>query len=48
MWERGGVSHAAPATAGKLVKAGLRNVSVLDGGVGAWQAAGLPLARGKA
>ena len=38
----------ASATAGKLVKAGLRNVSVLDGGVGAWQAAGLPLARGKA
>ena len=38
----------APASAGTLVKAGFRQVSVLDGGVGAWQAAGLPLARGKA
>jgi rhodanese-related sulfurtransferase len=39
---------SAGAVAGKLVKAGFRNVSVLDGGIGAWQAAGLPLAKGKA
>lgn len=38
----------APASAAALVKAGFRQVSVLDGGVGAWSAAGLPLARGKA
>lgn len=37
----------APASAAKLVKAGFKKVSVLDGGVGAWQTAGLPLARGK-
>lgn len=37
----------APASAAKLVKAGFKQVSVLDGGIGAWQAAGLPLARGK-
>lgn len=39
---------SAPATAGKLVKAGFKQVGILDGGIGAWQAAGLPLARGKA
>jgi rhodanese-related sulfurtransferase len=39
---------SASTTAGKLVKAGYKRVSVLDGGIGAWQAAGLPLARGKA
>lgn len=38
----------ATATAQKLVKAGFKQVSVLDGGLGAWTAAGLPLARGKA
>ena len=38
----------APATAAQLVKAGFKRVGVLDGGIGAWQAAGLPLARGKA
>jgi rhodanese-related sulfurtransferase len=38
----------APAIAGRLVKAGYKNVGVLDGGIGAWQAAGLPLARGRA
>ena len=31
-----------------LAKAGFKRVSVLDGGIGAWQSAGLPLARGKA
>jgi rhodanese-related sulfurtransferase len=39
---------SAGAVAGKLVKSGFKNVSVLDGGIGAWQAAGLPLAKGKA
>ena len=38
----------ASAIAARLVKAGFRNAGVLDGGVGAWQAAGLPLVRGKA
>ena len=38
----------ASGTAQKLVKAGFKRVSVLDGGVGAWTAAGLPLAKGKA
>ena len=38
----------ASASAEKLVKAGFKQVSVLDGGVGAWTAAGLPLAKGKA
>ena len=38
----------APATATRLVKAGFKQVGILDGGIGAWQAAGLPLARGKA
>jgi rhodanese-related sulfurtransferase len=38
----------APAIAEKLAKAGFKRVGVLDGGIGAWQAAGLPLARGKA
>lgn len=39
---------SASGAASKLVKAGFRRVSVLDGGVGAWQGAGLPLARGRA
>lgn len=38
----------ASATAQKLVKAGFKKVSVLDGGIGAWTAASLPLAKGKA
>lgn len=38
----------ASGTAEKLVKAGFKQVSVLDGGLGAWTAAGLPLAKGKA
>jgi rhodanese-related sulfurtransferase len=38
----------ASASAQKLVKAGFKQVSVLDGGVSAWTGAGLPLARGKA
>jgi len=38
----------APAVADRLVKAGFKRVGVLDGGIGAWQSAGLPLARGKA
>ncbi|MFY2763898.1 rhodanese-like domain-containing protein [Arenimonas sp. MALMAid1274] len=38
----------ASASAEKLVKAGFKRVSVLDGGLGAWTAAGLPLAKGKA
>ena len=38
----------ASATAQKLVKAGFKKVSVLEGGIGAWTAASLPLAKGKA
>lgn len=38
----------ASASAQKLVKAGFKKVSVLDGGIGAWTGAGLPLAKGKA
>jgi len=38
----------ASGSAQKLVKAGFKQVSVLDGGIGAWTAAGLPLAKGKA
>jgi rhodanese-related sulfurtransferase len=38
----------ASGVAEKLVKAGFKKVSVLDGGVGSWTAAGLPLAKGKA
>ena len=38
----------AAGTAQKLVKAGFKKVSVLDGGIGAWTGAGLPLAKGKA
>ncbi len=37
----------AGPVAGRLAKAGFKKVSVLDGGIGAWQAAGLPLARGR-
>ena len=42
------VGMTASATAQKLVKAGFKKVSVLDGGIGAWTGAGLPLAKGKA
>ncbi len=42
------VGVTASATAQKLVKAGFKNVSVLDGGIGAWTGASLPLAKGKA
>lgn len=38
----------ASATAQKLVKAGFKKVSVLDGGIGGWTGASLPLAKGKA
>lgn len=38
----------AQGTAQKLVKAGFKKVSVLDGGIGAWTGASLPLAKGKA
>ncbi|KFL36231.1 rhodanese-like domain-containing protein [Arenimonas donghaensis] len=38
----------ATGVAARLVKAGFKRVSVLDGGIGAWQQAGLPLAKGKA
>ena len=38
----------ASTTAQKLVKAGFKKVSVLDGGIGAWTGASLPLAKGKA
>ena len=42
------VGATASTTAQKLVKAGFKQVSVLDGGIGAWTGAGLPLAKGKA
>lgn len=38
----------ASAAAEKLVKAGFKRVSVLDGGITGWQSAGLPLAKGRA
>jgi rhodanese-related sulfurtransferase len=31
----------------RLRKAGFEHVYVLDGGIGAWQQAGLPLAKGR-
>ncbi|WP_146907527.1 rhodanese-like domain-containing protein [Arenimonas daejeonensis] len=37
----------ASAAAEKLVKAGFKRVSVLDGGITSWQSAGLPLAKGR-
>lgn len=39
---------ASAAAAGKLKKAGFEQVYWLDGGIGAWQAAGLPLVKGRA
>ena len=38
----------ATGVAARLHKAGFKRVSVLEGGIGAWQQAGLPLAKGKA
>lgn len=38
-------AHGAAKT---LVKAGFKQVAVLEGGIGAWQQAGLPLAKGRA
>lgn len=43
---RSGVT--AGNAASRLVKAGFKNVFLLEGGVQAWQAADLPLVRGKA
>ena len=40
--------HRASMAAGKLRSAGVESVTVLEGGVQAWEAAGLPLLRGKA
>ncbi|KFN50633.1 rhodanese-like domain-containing protein [Arenimonas composti] len=42
----GGLVSSGVAT--KLAKAGFTRVAVLDGGIGAWQGASLPLAKGKA
>lgn len=42
------MGNSASTAAEKLVKAGFKRVYVLDGGIGAWQGASLPLARGKA
>jgi len=39
---------AASAAAKRLRKAGFQNVSLLEGGVQAWQAADLPLVKGRA
>lgn len=38
----------ASGVAARLVKAGYRRVSVLEGGIAAWQQAGLPLSAGRA
>lgn len=40
--------QTAPAAAAQLKKAGFTRVYVLEGGVAAWQAADLPLAKGRA
>lgn len=37
----------ATTAAKRLVKAGFKRVSVLDGGIGAWQGADLPLVKGR-
>lgn len=37
----------ASGAAKRLVKAGFKQVSVLDGGIGAWQSADLPLVKGR-
>lgn len=42
---RSGVTSAQAAK--RLVKAGFKRVYVLDGGIGAWRSADLPLARGR-
>jgi rhodanese-related sulfurtransferase len=42
----GGLVSAGVAA--KLTKAGFTRIAVLDGGIGAWQGANLPLAKGKA
>ena len=38
----------SPQAAKRLVKAGFTRVHVLDGGIGAWQGADLPVAKGRA
>jgi rhodanese-related sulfurtransferase len=43
---RNGMGSAQAAK--RLAKAGFKNVNLLDGGIGAWQSADLPLARGRA
>lgn len=40
--------QTAPGAAAQLKKAGFAKVYVLEGGVGAWQAADLPLVKGRA
>lgn len=42
---RNGMQSAQAAK--RLVKAGFKNVHLLEGGIGAWQGAELPLAKGK-
>jgi rhodanese-related sulfurtransferase len=42
---KAGQTSSAAAT--RLRKAGFEHVYVLDGGIGAWQAADLPLAKGR-
>ena len=39
--------QTAGGAAGRLRKAGFEKVFVLDGGIGAWQQAGLPMAKGR-
>jgi rhodanese-related sulfurtransferase len=41
------VGESATAAAKRLRKAGFSNVNVLDGGIQAWQAADLPLVKGR-
>ena len=40
--------QASSAAAGKLAKAGVQPVYCLEGGIAAWQQAGLPLVKGRA
>ena len=39
--------RAAKRAAKRLARAGFEKVFVLDGGIGAWQQAGLPLVKGR-
>ncbi|WP_328754257.1 YceI family protein [Geomesophilobacter sediminis] len=48
VYDATGTTLAAPTAAGRLKKAGYEKVLVLDGGLAAWRAAGLPVETGAA